>query len=529
MAVSRMLQEFGCRQVDTAIHGAEALRLCSETEYDLILCDFNLGKGRSGLQVLEELRFKQLLRRSNLFLLVSAESSRNIVLAASDYEPDGYLTKPFTAKTLRQRLDRLLHQRHVMRPIYRAIEDNHIDRAIVLCLAQLDDGSRYTTLCQKVLASLYQQTEQYDLAEAVYRHILEVRELDWAQVGMAKIKKAQGDVDTAIEWLKQIVQEHPLCMLAYDELADCYLLQNKSDQRQSVLESAVSVSPVALLRQQLLAELASENNDIVTAAQTYRKVIKLSENSVHDHVENHLAFSRAAAAVFAEDESVGRDVLRDALSVVDQIESKFGKDENRILQLQLIEAQLQVKQGNKKRATELFLASSQRMDTEGTKDIDTELDRVLAMQALDQAQKAKETLKGLVVAFKDDEAALHKIDRLLDEPVSEESRKQVAKINKEGILLYEQKAYLKAIECFQRAKRLFPMHIGVQLNLVQALVGQLRTGDDSDEWMSSASICLKAVETAISATHPQYQRYRQLYDMVRQVELDRKARKSKQS
>ena len=195
----------------------------------------------------------------------------------------------------------------------------------------------------------------------------------------------------------------------------------------------------------------------------------------------------------------------------------------------MIEGQLQVKQGNTKRATELFLASSQRMDTEGIKDIDTELDRVLAMQALDQAQKAKETLKGLVVAFKDDEAALHKIDRLLDEPVSEESRKQVAKINKEGILLYEQKAYLKAIECFQRAKRLFPMHIGVQLNLVQALVGQLRTGDDSDEWMSSASICLKAVETAISATHPQYQRYRQLYDMVRQVELDRKARKSKQS
>ena len=61
MAVSRMLQEFGCRQVDTAVHGAEALRLCSETEYDLILCDFNLGKGRSGLQVLEKLRFKQLL------------------------------------------------------------------------------------------------------------------------------------------------------------------------------------------------------------------------------------------------------------------------------------------------------------------------------------------------------------------------------------------------------------------------------------------------------------------------------------
>ncbi|MDN3640116.1 response regulator [Simiduia curdlanivorans] len=529
MAVSRMLLDFGCKQVDTVVNGAEAMRLCVETDYDLILCDFNLGKGRNGLQVLEELRFKQLLRRSNLFLLVSAESSRNIVLAASDYEPDGYLTKPFTAKTLRQRLDRLLHQRQTMKPIFRAIEDNYIDRAIVLCLVQLDEGSRYTTLCQKMLGALYLKTEQYDLAEAVYRQVLEVREMDWAQVGMAQIKKAQGDLDTAVEWLTQIVQQHPLCMLAYDELADCHQRQNKDDLRQSVLEHAVAVSPVALLRQQALAEVAVNNNDKVIAAQTYRKVIKLSENSVHDKVENHLAFSRAAAAVFSEDESVGRDVLRDALAVVDQMEHKFGKDDTRHLQLQLIEAQLQIKQGNKKRATELFLASSQEMDAAGLRDIDTELDRVLTMQALEQFDKARDSLKGLIVAFKDDEAALRKIDRLLDEPVSEESRQQVAKINKEGIRLYEQKAYLKAIECFQRAKRLFPMHLGVQLNLVQALVGQMNTGDDSDEWMNVALVCLKGVESSINATHAQFQRYRQLQDMVRQVELDRKTKKLKKS
>jgi len=291
----------------------------------------------------------------------------------------------------------------------------------------------------------------------------------------------------------------------------------------------VAVSPVALLRQQALAEVAVNNNDKVVAAQTYRKVIKLSENSVHDKVENHLAFSRAAAAVFGEDESVGRDVLRDALAVVDQMEHKFGKDDTRHLQLQLIEAQLQVKQGNKKRATELFFASSQEMDAAGLRDIDTELDRVLAMQALEQFDKARDSLKGLIVAFKDDEPALHKIDRLLDEPVSEESRQQVAKINKEGIRLYEQKAYLKAIECFQRAKRLFPMHLGVQLNLVQALVGQMNTGDESEEWMNIAVVCLKGVESSINATHAQFQRYRQLQDMVRQVELDRKTKKLKKS
>lgn len=527
MTVSRMLADFGCRKVDTAVNGNEALRLCEESDYDLILCDYNLGKGRNGLQLLEEMRHKNLLRRSNLFLLVSAESSRNIVLAASDYEPDGYLTKPITAKTLRQRLDRVLHQRQSMKSIYRAIEDNYLDRAIVLCLTKLDENSRYAVLCQKILGALYIKTEQYDLAEQLYRQVLEMRELDWAQVGMAQVEAARGNDARAEDWLQQIIQMQPLCMPAYDELAELYRRQGKEAERQKVLEQAVAISPVALLRQERLAQVAQTNNDNIVAAQTLKKVVKLSENSVHDKVANHMAFSRAAAAVFADDEAVGRDVLRDALAVVDQMEGRFGKDDTRKLQLQFIEAQLQLKQGNTKRANELFVAASQTIDALGLMDIDTELDRVMTLQALGQNAKANDRLVGLVEAFKNDEAALEKIDRLLDDPVSESARKQVASINKEGIRLYEQQAYLRAIECFQRARRMFPRHLGVQLNLVQALVGQMQTGDENPQWMDTAVNCLKAVETSINGTHPQFQRYRQLQDMVRQVDMEMRASQSK--
>lgn len=521
MTVSRMLQEFGCRQVDTAVSGQEALRLCEATEYDLILCDFNLGRGRNGLQVLEEMRHTQLLRRSTLFLLVSAESSREIVLAASDYEPDGYLTKPLNGKSLRQRLDRVLHQRQAMKSIFRAIEDNYLDTAIVLCLQKIDEGSRYGIFCQKLLGTLYVKTGQLDLAEQVYRQVLEVRDMDWAQVGMAQVKRAQGDIDTAIDWLNQIVDQHPLCMPAYDELADCHNELAHNDERQAILERAVDASPAALLRQATLAEVATANNDKVTAAKTYKRVVKLSENSVHDNVDCHLAFTRAAAAVFSEDDSVGRDLLRDAIAVIDKVEKKFGKDECRHRQLQLIECQLQIQQGNQKRANELFLEANKDMENLGLQDVETELDRVLAMQALGQRDKAQAKLKMLVEAFGHDEVALRKIDRLLEEPVSEESKQQVAQINKEGIRLYEQHAYLKAIECFQRARRLFPMHMGVQLNLVQALVGQMRTGDNSQEWMDTALSCLTSVEAMLTGGHPQFQRFRQLQQMVRQVDVER--------
>lgn len=523
MTVSRMLAEFGCQQVDTAINGNDALKYCTEHDYDLILCDYNLGRGRNGLQVLEALRHAKRLARSTLFLLVSAESSRHIVLASSDYEPDGYLTKPITQQTLKQRLDRLLHQRQSMLRIYKALDDGDADAAIALCLDQLAAASRYSVVCQKLLGRLYLESGQLDLAEQVFRQVLEVRELDWAQVGMAQVVKARGQLDPAIEWLGKIIDQSPLCMAAYDELADCYRQKNDNDARQRILERAVAVSPVALLRQQTLAEVASENNDKVVAAQTYRRVVKLSENSVYEKIEDHLAFSRAAAAVYMEDEAFGRELLRDAITTLDQLEARFGKDPGRLVQTQLLESQLRSMQGNKKVATELYMAANQAMEESGLQDIDTELDRVMALQSLDQQAKAKELLRGLVEAFRDDEEALKKIDRLLDDPVSDTSRKEVARINKEGIGLYEKQAYLKAIECFQRAKRLFPRHVGVQLNLVQALVGQMRTGDASQEWMDLAQSCLRGVEKSINAAHAQYQRYRQLVDMVRAIELERKA------
>lgn len=61
--VSAMLGKLGIHQVDTATNGAEVLDKCQRRNYDVILCDYDLGSGRNGQQVLEELRFKSLIAR----------------------------------------------------------------------------------------------------------------------------------------------------------------------------------------------------------------------------------------------------------------------------------------------------------------------------------------------------------------------------------------------------------------------------------------------------------------------------------
>ena len=56
MSMKKIMVGFGVDKVDVTRNGNEAIRACTETKYDVILCDYNLGAGKNGQQVLEELR-----------------------------------------------------------------------------------------------------------------------------------------------------------------------------------------------------------------------------------------------------------------------------------------------------------------------------------------------------------------------------------------------------------------------------------------------------------------------------------------
>ncbi|MEC8427528.1 MAG: response regulator, partial [Pseudomonadota bacterium] len=75
-SLKNMLNTFGLDKIDTAATSQQAIELCEEKHYDLLLCDYNLGEGQDGQQLLEELRFRKLLRNTSMFVMVTAERSR---------------------------------------------------------------------------------------------------------------------------------------------------------------------------------------------------------------------------------------------------------------------------------------------------------------------------------------------------------------------------------------------------------------------------------------------------------------------
>ena len=509
----KMLMDLGIGNADSAASGEEALRFCKARNYDLILCDNNLGKGKSGQQVLEELRSTDNPCSDSLFILVSAESSKGIIMAAYDYEPDAYLAKPINPKALDQRLSRLIDQRVELKAILAAQKAGNDQLAITLGKELVAKGSRYTNTCQKLLGQLYLKKNNIAAAEEIYRTVLDNRELEWAQLGMVKTKLAQNDLLGAQQWLENILQANPLCMKAYDLQADLFKEQNNTEKLQNVLQKATDISPLSILRQQALGNVAQQNNDLVTAANALKRAVKLGEYSCFDKADVHTLFAQTTIDLFSIDKELAKPLIREAITCINNIENNFGKTNLRKIESLLLESQLQVCAGDQRRAQDA-LANAQ-LSLGNNKDeatLPVQIEMIRSLRLLGKTDEAQERLTDLLQLYAKNEDNLQRLDVLLDEPRSEKNKLMVAEINKKGIAFYNSKDFSAAADEFKNALQKLPNHVGLRLNYVQAMVDKLKARFETSvsEKIQQAFTKTNAI---ISQQHPQFQRYRQLNDV----------------
>ncbi|HOY22138.1 MAG TPA: response regulator [Cellvibrio sp.] len=518
ITLSKMLQEFGIGTVDSVASSNDALRYCSSKVYDVILCDQNLGKGKTGQQILEVLRHKPTLNSDSLFVLVSAESNKSIIMAAYDYEPDAYLTKPITGQTLGQRLERLFKQRMTLAPIYKALKDKDVESAIHLCEAEIAAGNRYTGSCQKMLGRMLLQVGDLEKAEALYRNILDVRQLDWAMLGMAQTKKMQGDALSAQQWLEEIIQFNPLNLKAYDVLASIMAERGDYQGQQKVLQKAVDISPLSILRQQELGNVSFKNNDLLGAANAYRKAVKIGENSCHDNIKFHESFAHAGIQLAKLDKNLAAPILRDALKVIGEIPLRFGKTNSVKMNALLLESQLCVASGEERRAEEVLVSAQKIIDADASAvTLDTRIELVRALRELGNKAESDKIIADLLSEYEGDEDQLQKLDCLLDEPCSAKNKALVAQINKDGISFYEAKDFGRAVNCFTSALQDFPQHIGLRLNLVQALMGSFKQEPEKAPLLTAMQQTMDYIRKIIPDNHAQFKRFRQLEELLRGI------------
>ncbi len=101
--IRNLLRQLGFNNIDEAMDGSQALQqLRSGTEYGLVISDWNM-EPMTGLQLLREVRADPKLKATP-FIMVTAESKSENVIAAKEAGVSNYIVKPFNAETLKAKM-----------------------------------------------------------------------------------------------------------------------------------------------------------------------------------------------------------------------------------------------------------------------------------------------------------------------------------------------------------------------------------------------------------------------------------------
>lgn len=106
--IKNVLHELGFNNTDEADDGTTALPMLKAGSYDFLITDWNMP-GMQGIDLLKALRADARLA-SLPVLLVTAEAKRDQIVKAAEAGVNGYIIKPFTPDTLREKIAKIFER-----------------------------------------------------------------------------------------------------------------------------------------------------------------------------------------------------------------------------------------------------------------------------------------------------------------------------------------------------------------------------------------------------------------------------------
>jgi two-component system chemotaxis response regulator CheY len=107
--IKNLLHDLGYSNVTEADDGNTALPLLKEGNFDFLITDWNMP-GMPGLELLKQVRADARLAKLPV-LMLTAEAKREQIVEAAQAGVSGYVIKPFTAVTLKEKIDKILAAR----------------------------------------------------------------------------------------------------------------------------------------------------------------------------------------------------------------------------------------------------------------------------------------------------------------------------------------------------------------------------------------------------------------------------------
>lgn len=106
--IKNLLRDLGFTNTQEADDGATALPMLKQAQFDFLITDWNMP-GMQGIDLLKAVRADPELAKLPV-LMVTAEAKRDQIVEAAQAGVNGYIVKPFTAATLKEKIDKVFER-----------------------------------------------------------------------------------------------------------------------------------------------------------------------------------------------------------------------------------------------------------------------------------------------------------------------------------------------------------------------------------------------------------------------------------
>ena len=509
------LRSLGAKNIDQASSGGEAMGLLARIRYDVVLCDYNLGDGKNGQQVLEEARVRNLVNPSTVWLMVSAEKSVESVMGAAEHQPDAYLIKPITEGVLLTRLNRVWHKKQIFRLIDQAYAEKDYLRAARMCDAAMEVHKAHEIDLLRMKAKLMEKSGEPDRAREVYERVLEQREYQWARSGIAKIRMANGEFEQARQAFQSVIAENRNYIDAYDQLALAYQNMGKLDEACAILERAAKLSPNSVPRQRNLGNVALKVGNVQIAEKAFRKCIAIGEYSIMKTPDAYLGLARVCGQ---------KNDAKEALQLLAQAQREFAADHPDIaLRSKITEGLVYHESGDYRRARKAGDELEALLNaTENRPDIPTCLELATLLFAVGVKDAPVALLCYVIRNNHDNPLLLDEVQKIFEKArlgdegleLIRASKKEATDLMNQGVLLWKTGKLKAAVEWMRQARKKVPNNQRILFNAAQILVSHMQQHGYDTALSAEAYDVLHHVDRLL----PGQQRFAQLMEQLAQLQ-----------
>ncbi len=470
-----ILHQKNAGTIDLCMNGGEAISRLSKHHYDVVLCDYNLGPGRNGQQVLEEAKVRGLIGPACAWIMITGEKTNDAVFGAVEYQPDAYLIKPVTAALIFARLEKIWAKKSAFQEIDYALRARNFSKALRLCSERIAVDKVNAVELMRLKIGILINLGEMDQAAELYQLILNRRDFPWAKAGLARILMEKGNLAEAEQLLHSVLIDHPAYLEAYDLQARVLQLQGMAAEAKLLLDRAIQLSPNSTARQRLLGELALESGDLESAEKAFRKSVAIGEFSVFKSPDSFIGLAKTCSAKGSPEE---------ALQVLTTLQKTFTGPTVQI-QAKIVEGQVYQRNQQPVQAKAVAVALGHMLNTHFSPlDENTSLELATLLFAegtQEQREQAQALLQGLVKNNHDDQKLLEKVQSVFTGAGMEEAgnalvestRKEASDMMAKGVMLAREGKLDEAVEWLRNAKTAMPTNLRVLLNTAHVMLEHL--------------------------------------------------------